>query len=548
MGSARSARATRTRRRARSTCRGGRRRCRPTVRAGACGWCRTASRPSRSRGSSIAGPRAIYDLMNGIGAHEVVIETAEHDKQLKDLTDHDVTEVLFAFKARILDLRNDHRFRYILIFKNQGRQAGASLEHAHSQLIALPVTPRQVQDEIDGARRHYEHRERCIFCDMVAQERKDRVRLVYENEEFVVFAPWAPRSPFETWIVPKRHESNFEAEPKERLAQCASGAAHHAAAALGRAGRSALQLHPPLQPAARCPQPELPLAHRGDAGADAGGRLRVGLGLPHQPGPARGGGRVPAEGDRVAGDGDPVPRLGGGAALQDRRPGRRGRRAAGGAGRRWATRWRWSRRATASSTRPATASPRASGRCGCAASPPPSGPGPPAGSPTTWSSTSGSSARAAASTASTATSTATTPSASPASAAPRWRCRAPSATGRGGPPQRLADGAGGLAAAPEHAGDPALQRARSVFTIHNLAYQGSFPKELVAGARAALGALPPRRRRVPRPAQPPEGRAGLRRRHHHRLAHLRPRDRHARRAARGSTACCGRAPASWPGS
>ncbi len=163
----------------------------------------------------------IYDVMNGIGAHEVVIETAEHDRQLKDLGDHDVTEVLFAFKARVLDLRHDHRFRYILIFKNQGREAGASLVHAHSQLIALPVIPRQVQDEIDGARRHHEQRERCIFCDIVAQERKDRARLVHENEEFVVFAPWAPRSPFETWIVPKRHESNFEAEPRERLAQCA---------------------------------------------------------------------------------------------------------------------------------------------------------------------------------------------------------------------------------------------------------------------------------------------------------------------------------------
>jgi len=163
----------------------------------------------------------IYDLMNGVGAHEVVIETPEHSKQLKDLSDQEVTEVLFAFKARILDLRNDHRFRYILLFKNQGHQAGASLEHAHSQLIALPVTPRQVQDEIDGSRRHFEQRERCIFCDIAAQERKDRARLVFENEEFVVFSPWAPRSPFETWIVPKRHESNFEAEPKERLGQCA---------------------------------------------------------------------------------------------------------------------------------------------------------------------------------------------------------------------------------------------------------------------------------------------------------------------------------------
>jgi UDPglucose--hexose-1-phosphate uridylyltransferase len=163
----------------------------------------------------------VYDLMNGVGAHEVVIETPDHGRAMKDLTDQEVTEVLFAFKARMLDLRNDLRFRYILLFKNQGSPAGASLEHPHSQLIALPITPRQVQDEIDGARRHFEHRERCIYCDMVTQERKERSRLVFENEEFVAFAPWAPRSPFETWIVPKRHESNYESEPKERLGQCA---------------------------------------------------------------------------------------------------------------------------------------------------------------------------------------------------------------------------------------------------------------------------------------------------------------------------------------
>jgi UDPglucose--hexose-1-phosphate uridylyltransferase len=163
----------------------------------------------------------IYDLMNGIGAHEVVVETADHDRVMKDLSDQELTEVLFAFKARMLDLRNDLRFRYILLFKNQGSLAGASLEHPHAQLIALPITPRQVQDEIEGARRHFEHRERCIFCDIVTQERKDRSRLIFENEEFVVFAPWAPRGPFETWIVPKRHESNYESEPKERLGLCA---------------------------------------------------------------------------------------------------------------------------------------------------------------------------------------------------------------------------------------------------------------------------------------------------------------------------------------
>jgi UDPglucose--hexose-1-phosphate uridylyltransferase len=163
----------------------------------------------------------IYDRMNGVGAHEVVIETPEHGKDLGDLSDQEVTEVLFAFKARVVDLRNDLRFRYILLFKNHGSAAGATLEHSHSQLIALPVTPRQVAEEIEGAKRHYDHRERCIFCDIAGQERKDRSRLIFENDEFLVFAPWAPRSPFETWILPKRHESSFEAEPKERLGLCA---------------------------------------------------------------------------------------------------------------------------------------------------------------------------------------------------------------------------------------------------------------------------------------------------------------------------------------
>jgi UDPglucose--hexose-1-phosphate uridylyltransferase len=163
----------------------------------------------------------IYDRMNGIGAHEVVVETPDHGRAMKDLSDAELTDVLFAFKARVLDLRNDLRFRYILLFKNHGHAAGASLDHSHSQLIALPVLPRHVLEEIDGARRHHDLKERCIFCDVVGQERRDRSRLVFENDEFVVFAPYAPRSPFETWIVPKRHESNYEAEPRERLALCA---------------------------------------------------------------------------------------------------------------------------------------------------------------------------------------------------------------------------------------------------------------------------------------------------------------------------------------
>jgi len=198
---------------------------RPAVPADLPGW-RVRVVPNKYPALMIEGDldrqaEGIYDRMNGVGAHEVVIETPDHQRGLAELGDAEIADVLYAFKARVLDLRNDQRFRYILLFKNHGAAAGATLDHSHSQLIALPITPSQVADEIEGARRHHEHRERCIYCDIVGQERKDRSRLIYENEEFVVFAPWAPRGPFETWIVPKRHESNFEAEPRERLALCA---------------------------------------------------------------------------------------------------------------------------------------------------------------------------------------------------------------------------------------------------------------------------------------------------------------------------------------
>jgi UDPglucose--hexose-1-phosphate uridylyltransferase len=212
----------------------------PTAPANGPGW-KVRVVPNRFPALKIEGDldrqaEGIYDRMNGVGAHEVIVETPDHDRQLKDLSQAELTEALFAYKARILDLRNDLRFRYILLFKNEGAQAGATLEHAHSQLIALPIVPRQVTEEIEGARRHHEHKERCIFCDVVGQERKDRTRLVHENDEFVVFAPWAPRSPFETWIVPKRHESNYEAEPRERLAllaQALGTTLRRLAAALG---------------------------------------------------------------------------------------------------------------------------------------------------------------------------------------------------------------------------------------------------------------------------------------------------------------------------
>ncbi len=152
----------------------------------------------------------MFDRMNGIGAHEVIIETPDHAASLATMSSKRIEDTLWAFRDRILDLKQDKRFKYILIFKNHGEAAGASLEHPHSQLIALPILPKQVVEELEGAKQYYIYKERCVFCDIIRQEAENSIRVVGENEQFVTLAPYAPRFPFETWILPKRHESAFE--------------------------------------------------------------------------------------------------------------------------------------------------------------------------------------------------------------------------------------------------------------------------------------------------------------------------------------------------
>ena len=151
----------------------------------------------------------VYDLMNGVGAHEVIIETPDHLKDLADLTESEIEQVLGAYKARSLDLRGDRRFRYLLIFKNYGETAGASLVHAHSQLIALPIVPKRVVEELRHADHYFEYKERCVFCDMIQQESEERERIVLETAEFICFAPFMSRFPFELWIMPKTHAADF---------------------------------------------------------------------------------------------------------------------------------------------------------------------------------------------------------------------------------------------------------------------------------------------------------------------------------------------------
>ena len=158
----------------------------------------------------------MFDSMAGVGAHEVVIEARDHTG-LAEQPVSQIEAVLRAWQDRMLDLSRDFRLKALIAFKNHGLAAGATLSHPHSQLIALPFVPDALQAELGGARRHFDEKERCIFCDIVAQETRERERMVLESERALAFCPWASRAPFEAWILPREHRSSFETAGTEEL-------------------------------------------------------------------------------------------------------------------------------------------------------------------------------------------------------------------------------------------------------------------------------------------------------------------------------------------
>ena len=159
-------------------------------------------------GGSVAD--GMYDRMDGIGSHDVVIETPRHDRQLEDMSVPEIADIFRTFILRVNELKKDPRIKYVMIFKNFGRNAGASLAHPHSQIVAMPMTPIRVAQEIAGAKKYREDRGVCVFCDILRQETRYKKRVVGETGNFLAVTPYASRFTFETWIIPKKHQSHFE--------------------------------------------------------------------------------------------------------------------------------------------------------------------------------------------------------------------------------------------------------------------------------------------------------------------------------------------------
>jgi UDPglucose--hexose-1-phosphate uridylyltransferase len=160
-------------------------------------------------------PRAkddLYVCLSAAGAHEVVIETPKHITDLAALGAMDIERIFQAYRERTRALRGDPRWRYVLIYKNQGIEAGATLPHSHSQIAALPLVPQEALAELAAAEKHYAAAGRCIYCKIIETERENGARVIAENPEFLVFCPFASRVAGETWILPKRHISSFDLE------------------------------------------------------------------------------------------------------------------------------------------------------------------------------------------------------------------------------------------------------------------------------------------------------------------------------------------------
>lgn len=150
-----------------------------------------------------------YFMMDGYGYHEIII-TRDHKRPIALLDNRAVAEVIDAYQDRYVELMTKPNVNYVEIFHNHGKEAGASISHPHSQLMAIPVISPYIKSELDGAESYYRSNRRCVYCSMIAWEKESGIRVVFENDDFLAFCPFSSRAAFEVWIVPKKHQPYFE--------------------------------------------------------------------------------------------------------------------------------------------------------------------------------------------------------------------------------------------------------------------------------------------------------------------------------------------------
>lgn len=152
----------------------------------------------------------LYDKMGNVGAHEIIVENRTHSRTMAMYTRGELELVLAMYRDRLLDLKGDRRFKHVQIFKNHGELAGSYLLHPHSHVLATPIVPARVSRQAITTRSHFLQKDRCLMCDILSQEIRQAKRLVSMNRSFVAMCPFASRFSYETWIVPRFHDANYE--------------------------------------------------------------------------------------------------------------------------------------------------------------------------------------------------------------------------------------------------------------------------------------------------------------------------------------------------
>lgn len=159
----------------------------------------------------------MYDKMNSIGANEIIVETPRHNQKAEDMGRDQMHRVLSMYKSRIADLERDTRIRYVFVCKNHGRGSSAAYEHSHSEIIGTPIIPKLIKEELDNAKVYFAYKERCIFCDIMHEESRMEERVILESRHFIAFCPYAPKFPFEFWLLPKKHACAFQEIGQDEL-------------------------------------------------------------------------------------------------------------------------------------------------------------------------------------------------------------------------------------------------------------------------------------------------------------------------------------------
>ena len=186
--------------------------------SGSSGWCVRVVAESpplfHIEGEFSKKAAGLCDCMQAIGAHEIVVESPEHNIQFENLTEHRIASVLGVLRTRVADLAGDMRLRQVFAFKVRTNDPAT---HPHWHILSTPFVPGSIKEELKGSARYFSYKERCVFCDYIRQERKSGERIVCEETQSVAISPYAARFPYEVWVLPTRHSPDFDKVDPEEL-------------------------------------------------------------------------------------------------------------------------------------------------------------------------------------------------------------------------------------------------------------------------------------------------------------------------------------------